>query len=176
VKLPRALPFLLAFVLPLVAVYAWWGGFNPVTVEQTTRPVRTYAYLEQQGDYSKLPELQTRVHGLLALQGITPGAAITLLYDDPARVPIQVRRARTGYVVADGAVVREPLALDRIEAGPVRVARVRAAARLAPSRAYQALAARLESEGRGFRMPTVEIFEASGSVFKMGLLSVEMQE
>ena len=175
-KLPRALPFLLAFVLPLVVVYAWWGGFNPIEVERTTRPARTYAYLEQRGDYGKLPELQNRVHGLLAVQGVASGAAITLLYDDPARVPAPARRARTGYVVAADAAVREPLVLGRVEAGPVRVARVRAAAMLAPSRIYQALDERLRAEGRGFRMPTVEIFETSGSVFRMGVLSVEMEE
>jgi hypothetical protein len=45
---------------------------------------------------------------------------------------------------------------------------------LAPGRAYAALDAYLQAHGKGIQMPTVEIYEASDSVLRMGQLSVEM--
>ena len=47
---------MLAFILPLLMVYAWWGGFNSVRIEQGERGPYTYAYLEHNGKLSKLPD------------------------------------------------------------------------------------------------------------------------
>jgi hypothetical protein len=176
VILKRLAPFLVAFVLPLVAIYAWWGGFNSVRIQSEVRGPYTYAYLEKTGDYSKLPDRQQEARAALAAQGIVPGHAITVLYSNPDVVNVNERTARTGYLVPEGSAVREPLRIDRIEARQVLVAQVQAGALLAPSRIYPALDSYLQAQGRGIRMPTVEIFEPSGSVMKMGKLTVEMEE
>lgn len=172
----RLAPFLLAFVLPLVLVYAWWGGFNPVSMGTETRGPYTYAYLEQTGDYSKLPNRQNEVRMSLEAQGVAPGHGITVLYSNPDVVEVNARRARAGYLVPEGSVVREPLHVDSIPARRVLAARVQAGALLAPSRVYSVLDRHLQASGQGIRMPTVEIFEASGSPFRMGWLTVEVPE
>lgn len=177
VRFRRFIPFLAAFVLPLVLVYAWWGGFNPVAI--TAGQVRgpyVYAYLEHRGDYAKLPDQQAKVEKALLAAGIQPGQAITVLYANPDLVAVGERRARTGYLVPEGSRVAEPLQVDRIPARPVLLAEVRAAVLLAPSRAYQALDGYLQARGQGIRMPTVEIYQASDGPFTMGLLVVEMPE
>jgi DNA gyrase inhibitor GyrI len=166
-----------AFVLPLLLVYAWWGGFSPVeVVPGQVRGPYTYAYLEHTGDYAKLPDQQAKVEKALLAANIQPGLAITVLYSNPDVVAIGDRRARTGYLVPDGSVVAEPVRLDTIPARPVLLARVRAAVLLAPSRIYQALDEYQQARGQGIRMPTVEIYQPSASLLSMGTLSVEMPE
>jgi hypothetical protein len=173
----RFIPFLVAFVLPLLLVYAWWGGFNPVDIrEAAMRGPYTYAYLEHSGDYSKLPDRQAKVARALGEQGIAAGLAISVLYSNPDLVNVNERRARTGYLVPVGSRVREPLRLDTIPARPVVLVEVRAAVLLAPSRAYQALDRYAQARGLGIRMPTVEIYAPSGSTWRMGTLSVEMPQ
>ncbi|MEW5786387.1 MAG: hypothetical protein AB1899_00895 [Pseudomonadota bacterium] len=172
--LKKYLPFLLAFVLPLVLVYAWWGGFAPVEISEGEAPARTYAYQEQKGDYSKLPDLAVEVRQALVGGGIEPGLPITVLYSNPDLVDVGERVGRTGYLVAEGTVVKPPLAVARLPARKVLRARVRAGSLLAPSRAYVALDEHQQARGQGINMPTVEIYEPSGSPTQMGLLTVEM--
>ncbi len=173
--LKRLLPFLLAFVLPLVAVYAWWGGFNPVRIETAVRGPYTYAYVEHTGDYARLAERLPQVRAALEAAGIRPGAAISILYSHPGRVPREALQARVGYLVKPHTPVPAPLRWDRLPARTVRVAQVRAAMLLAPSLAYQALDAHLRAEGKHLAMPAVEIYEASGSLHRPGLFSVEVE-
>jgi hypothetical protein len=175
VQLKKWIPFLTAFVLPILGVYAWWGGFNPVSIDESQmRGPYTYAYLEQQGDYSKLPDLQGKASKALAEQRIVPGQPITVLYSDPDRVALGERKARTGYLIPSGVPIQAPLKQDTIPARPVLLIQVQMAIMLAPSRAYQALHDYLKTRGEPLRMPTVEIYQGSGSVWKNGVLSVEM--
>lgn len=172
--LKKLLPFLLAFVLPLVLVYAWWGGFSPVEIAETTAGPYTYAYLEQKGDYSKLPELAAQVRKELAAAGLAAGNPVTVLYSNPDVVAVGERLARTGFLVPAGSRVGAPLNIDTIPARRVLAVRVRAGSLLAPSRAYLALDRHLQARGQGIRMPTVEFYEPSDSPTRMGRLSVEM--
>lgn len=174
-NLKRFLPFLLAFVLPLVVVYAWWGGFNPVQIDVEMRGPYTYAYVEHSGDYARLADQLPRVRDALERAGIQPGAAISVLYSHPDVVARSARQARVGYLVAPGTTVPASLQIDTLPARRVVTARVRAAMLLAPSRAYQALDGHLKDAGRSITMPTVEIYEASGSVLRPGLLTVEVE-
>lgn len=174
VRLRPFIPFLLAFVLPLLLIYAWWGGFNPVHIEVARHGPYTYAYLEHTGDYAKLPDIQMRVARELEAQGITPGLSINVLYSNPDLVAREQRRARTGFLLPPGATVREPLRTGYIPAREVLTARVRAAVLLAPSRAYLALDRYQQALGQGIRMPTVEIHTPSERFLTMGELRVEM--
>lgn len=168
----KFLPFLLAFVLPIVVIYAWWGGFNSVDIKEAVRGPYTYAYLEHTGDYAKLPELGAQARDLL--KNVAHGAPITVLYSNPDLVDVGERRARTGYLLAAGSEVRAPLMIDHIPARRVLLAEVQAGHLLAPSRIYPALDRYMQTRGGGIRMPTVEIYEPSDSPLRMGLLSVEM--
>lgn len=175
--LKRFLPFLAAFVLPLLAVYGWWGGFSRVEIAAgQVRGPYTYAYVEHLGDYAKLPDEQAKVEQALRAAGIAHGHGITVLYSNPDLVKVGERRARVGYLVPEGSPVREPVLVDRLPARPVLTARVRAAVLLAPSKAYQALDGYLQGRRQGIRMPAVEIYEASGSPLTMGTLTVELPE
>lgn len=174
VNYKKFLPFLLAFVLPIVAIYAWWGGFSPVDIKEGMRGPYTYAYLEHSGDYSKLPDVANEVRGLLMDSKVAYGLPITVLYSNPDLVDVGKRRSRTGYLVAADVKVRAPLQIDSVPTRPVLIAQVRAGRLLAPSRAYPALDHYLQASGGGIRMPTVEIYEPSDSPLRMGLLSVEM--
>jgi hypothetical protein len=170
----KFLPFLLAFALPLLIIYAWWGGFAPVDIRSETRGPYTYAYLEHTGDFAKLTEHQAHVLHDLKKAGIPAGDAITVLYSNPDIVPRGQRQARTGYLIPADARPPAPLKVDVIPARPVLTVRVRAAILLAPSRAYQALDSHQQALGRGIAMPTVELYEAADSVWRMGVLTVEM--
>ncbi len=174
-SLKKYLPFLLAFVLPLIGSYAWWGGFNEVRIESASGGPYTYVYMEQTGDYSKLPDLAGEVHAALKAQRIEPGLPINVLFSNPDVVNVGERRARTGYLIPEGVQVREPLATDRIPVRPVLRAQVQASPLLAPSRAYLALDRYQQARGQGIRMPTVEIYRPTGSVWRMGELTVEME-
>ena len=168
--LPGLVPFLLAFVLPLLLIYTWWGGFNPVQIENATGGPYTYAYLESQGDYSKLPDKAVEAREILVAAGIEAGKPITVLYSNPDLVDVGQRRARTGYLVQPGARIPLPLEVDTIPARPVR-----AGSMLAPGRAYSALDSHLQAMGQGIRMPTVEIYDVAESVLRMGQLTVEVE-
>lgn len=170
----RYLPFLLAFVLPLVLVYAWWGGFSPVSVRVETRGPYTYAYVEQTGDYAKLAERLPEVRRGLERSGIEPGAAFAVLYSYPDQVPRNERQARIGYLVPPGSHTPPHLEIDTLPARRVLVAEVQSAWLLGPSRAYQALHEVLRARGRDIRMPAVELYEASGSLWRQGRLTVEV--
>lgn len=172
VILKKLLPFLLAFILPIVSIYAWWGGFNPVEIREEVRGPYTYAYLEQRGDYSRLPPLAEEARDLL--KGVAHGQPITVLYSNPDLVDVGERRARTGFLVAADVKVRAPLQIDSVPARPVLVAEVRAGHMMAPSRAYPALDRYLQARGGGIRMPTVEIYAPSDTPLRMGVLTVEM--
>jgi len=174
VNYKKFLPFLLAFVLPIIAIYAWWGGFSSVDIKEGVRGPYTYAYLEHRGDYSKLPELAEEARGLLKDSKVAYGLPITVLYSNPDLVDVGKRRSRTGYLVGVGVTVRAPLQIDRLPARPVLIATVRAGPLLAPSRAYPALDRYRQARGGGILMPTVEIFEPSGTLLRMGVLTVEM--
>lgn len=172
--LKRLAPFLIAFVLPLVLIYAWWGGFNPVSIEEAVRGPYTYAYLDHTGDYAKLPDEQIKARNGLERQKTPVGLSINVLYSNPDLVEQSKRVARTGYLVPAGTLVDAPLKVDVIPARPVLIARVQSSVILAPSRAYLALDKHLQAQGRGIAMPTVEIYESPASGFSMGVLSVEM--
>ncbi len=175
-RLKKFLPFLLAFVLPLVLVYGWWGGFNPVEISHDTRGPYTYAYLEHVGDYAGLPPLLPRVRAELQRAGITPGLPVNVLFSNPDLVEQDRRRAHVGFLVPPGTRVAEPLRIAEVPARRVLLARVRAGRLLAPSRAYLALDRHLQAQGRGIVMPTLEIYEPADSVLRMGVLTVEMED
>ena len=168
------LPFLLAFILPIVLVFWWWGGFNRAVIEQTVAGPYHYVYADYTGDYGKIPDIQIKVADALRAQGITPGAPITILYDDPRTTLKSRQRARVGYLLAPDVRIKEPLQVSDLAARPVLVARVQASMLLAPSTAYQALHDYLKTRGQDIRMPTVEIYVPGKSINQMGILSVEM--
>lgn len=171
----KLLPFLLAFVLPLVLAYAWWGGFNPVTITESAAGPYTYAYLEQKGDYSKLPELAMEARKELAAAKLVSGHPITVLFSNPDLVDVGERRARAGFLVPPGTQVKPPLRIDTIPARRILAVQVRAGSLLAPSRAYLALDRYLQARGRGIRMPTVEFYEPADSAIRMGRFTLEME-
>lgn len=168
------LPFLLAFVFPLLAIYAWWGGFTEVTIVPAVRGPYTYVYLEQVGDYSKLQALELKAEQVLREQGIAVGRPITVLLSNPDTVIVTERRGRVGFEVAAGAVVKPPLAVDHLPARQALLVTLQAGRGLAPGRAYAALDAYLQRQGRGMVMPTVEHYTPATTAYRMGVFTVEM--
>lgn len=170
------LPILLAFILPLLLVYGWWGGFNSVQIEQGERGPYTYAYLEHRGKLAKLPDTQQKVWQALNAQGIIPGQSINVLFDDPRRVASGQLRAHTGYLIKPSESIRAPLLRGEIAKRPVLMGRVQAAALLAPGKAYQALYDYLKTQNRDIAMPAVELYDSPPEVTRAGVLTVEMKQ
>jgi hypothetical protein len=166
--------FLLAFVLPLLAVYWWWGGFNSASVAETESGPHFYAYLEHSGDLGKLPKTQARVFALLEQAGIQPGDTITVLLTDPRRTAKSEQHAKTGYRIPLDAKLPKELMSEVIPRRRVVAATVRAVVVLAPSKAYQALADYLAPLGRDISLPAVEIYRPSGTPARVGELTVEI--
>ena len=166
--------FVLAFVLPLLAIYWWWGGFNKVAVAEVESGPHFYAYLEHEGDLGKLPKTQARVFALLEQGGIEPGDTITVLLTDPRKTAKSGQRAKTGYRVPLGVKLPGELKSEVIPRRKVLAATVRAAVALAPSKDYQALADELAPLGRDITLPAVEIYRPSGTPARVGELTVEI--
>lgn len=168
------LAFLLAFVVPLVGVYWWWGGFNSARVSEGESGPYLYAYLEHAGDIAKLPKTQEKVFALLKQAGIEPAQTITILMTDPRTTAKADQRARTGYRIPLDAKLPAELMSDILPRRRVVSATVRAAAMLAPSKAYQALYDHLSKQGLDITLPAVEIYRPSGTPTRVGELTVEI--
>lgn len=153
------LAFLLAFVVPLILIFWWWGAFNSATVEIAQRGPYRYAYAENVGDYTDLPQKQQDVVKLLKDQGVECGASVMALYDDPRQTPKKKQRARVGCMVAPEVRVHEPVQIAEVPPRRVVLARVNAQPLMAPGKAYSALLAYLDKNHIPFQLPTLEIFQ-----------------
>lgn len=165
--------FLLAFVLPLIGVFWWWGGFSAVGVTETEAGPYRYAYLDYDGPISNMRKTQRAALGKFTAAKVEAGDTINVILTDPRAAHGKVR-AQLGYVLAENAPVPAGLTEGRIERRPVYAARVQAAVLLAPSKAYQALADTLEARGKGIVMPTVELYRPAGQVDRIGTFTLEM--
>ncbi|MFA7238942.1 MAG: GyrI-like domain-containing protein [Sulfuricellaceae bacterium] len=161
--------FLLVFLLPVAGVVWWWGVFaeTRIVADQTCGPYH-YAYLVQNGDFSKLPEAQQTALRELKHQKIATGAPITVLLTDPRTTARKEWTAQVGYLVEADAKVAEPLKLADIPARRVILAQVRAHPSLAPGKAYAALIAYLDAHGMKLVLPTVETYQGSELTVEMG--------
>jgi hypothetical protein len=118
--------------------------------------------------------LELKAEQALRAQGIVVGRPITVLLSNPDTVIVAERRGRVGFEVAPGTLVKAPLAVDHIPARQVLLVTLQAGRALAPGRAYAALDAHLQQQGRGIAMPTVEHYTAATTVYRMGVFTLEM--
>jgi len=165
--------FVLAFLLPLLAVFWWWGGFNAVSVTDTEAGPYRYAYLDYDGPISNLRKTQRKALDEFNAARVKAGDTISVILTDPRATNGKVR-AQLGYILADDAPVPQGLQEGRIERRPVYRAQVQAAVLLAPSKAYQALSDTLEPRGQALVMPAVELYRPSGQVGRIGTFTLEM--
>ena len=165
--------FVLAFVLPLVAVFWWWGGFSPVSVSETEAGPYRYAYLEYEGPINNMRKPQRTVLEKFTEDKVAAGDTINVILSDPRASHGKVR-AHVGYTLSETAPIPSGLKEGRIAARPVYAAQVHAAVLLAPSKAYQALADTLESQGKTLTMPAVELYRPAGQSNRVGHFTLEM--
>lgn len=165
--------FLLAFVLPIVLVFWWWGGFNRVQITETETGPYRYAYLDYEGPISNMRKTQRTALNRFKQAGVEAGDTINLIMTDPRASGGKVR-ARVGYMLDETASVPEGLKEDRIPRRAIYAASIQAAILLAPSKAYQALHDTLKPLGREIAMPTVEIYRPSESASRIGTFTLEM--
>ncbi|MHB1143809.1 MAG: hypothetical protein ACYCZS_02800 [Thiobacillus sp.] len=165
--------FVLAFILPLLAVFWWWGGFSAVSVTETEAGPYRFAYLDYAGPISNLRKTQRKALDAFNAARVEAGDTISVILTDPRAASGKVR-AQLGYTLADTAPVPGGLKEGRIERRPVYRAQVQAAVLLAPSKAYQALSDTLEPRGRAIVMPTVELYRPAGQAGRIGTFTLEM--
>ena len=165
--------FVLAFILPLLAVFWWWGGFSAVSVTETEAGPYRYAYLDYEGPITNLRKTQRKALDEFNAAKVKAGDTISVILTDPRAAGGKVS-AQLGYTLADGAPVPQGLKEGRIERRPVYRAQVQAAVLLAPSKAYQALSDTLESRGQAIVMPTVELYRPAGRAGGIGTFTLEM--
>ena len=166
--------FLLAFVLPIVLVYAWWGGFRAASVTETLAGPYRYAYLDYEGPISGMRKTQRAVSQAFAKSRVAEGDTFIVLLTDPRSASGKVR-AQVGYTLATDAALPQGLKEGQIASRPVISARVQAAILLAPSKAYEALHEHLQAQGRDIQMPTIEIYRPTAKVSEVGVFTLEMQ-
>lgn len=166
--------FLLAFVLPILLVFWWWGGFNPVQVSETEAGPYRYAFLEYEGPISNMRKTQREVFKRFEAAGVEPGDTINVILTDPRSGAGKVR-AHVGYALDESVAVPEGLQEGRIPRRPVYAASVQAVVLLAPSKSYQALHDMLASSGRDIVMPTVERYRPADRVSEVGTFTLEME-
>lgn len=165
--------FLLAFVLPLLGVFWWWGGFATVSVSEVEAGPYRYAYLEYDGPLNNMRKTQRRALDEFNGSKIPAGDTITVLFTDPRADNGKVR-AHVGYRLGETAAVPNGLKEGRIERRPVTRAQVQAVVLLAPSKAYQAVADYLDTQGRQIVMPTVELYRPGGEADRIGTFTLEI--
>lgn len=165
--------FVLAFVLPLLAVFWWWGGFNTVSVTETEAGPYRYAYLDYEGPISNMRKSQREALDKFTAAKVAAGDTISVILTDPRSNNGKVR-AQLGYLLADAAAIPQGLKEGRIERRPVYLAQVQAAVLLAPSKAYQALSDTLKLSGKTMVMPTVELYRPAGQADRIGTFTLEM--
>ena len=165
--------FVLAFIVPLLAVFWWWGGFNSVSVTETEAGPYRYAYLDYEGPISNMRKTQRKVLDEFNAAKVEAGDTISVILTDP-RVAGGKVSAQLGYVLADDAPLPDRLKEGRIERRPVFAAQVHAVVLLAPSKAYQALSDTLEARGQSIIMPTVELYRPAGKATQIGTFTLEM--
>jgi hypothetical protein len=165
--------FVLAFVLPLLAVFWWWGGFNSVSVTEIEAGPYRYAYVDYEGPISNMRKTHRAAQGKFKAAQIEAGDTISVILSDPRATNGKVR-AQLGYILGETASVPEGLQEGRIERRPVYSAQVQAVVLLAPSKAYQALADALKPRGQDLVMPTVELYRPAGKASGIGYFTLEM--
>jgi len=165
--------FVLAFVLPLLAVYWWWGGFNAVSVTEAEAGPYRYAYLDYEGPISNMRKSQRKALDEFNAARVEAGDTISVILTDPRATHGKVR-AQVGYILPPAAAIPEGLKEGRIERRPVYAAQVQAVVLLAPSKAYQALSDTLAQRGKAIIMPTVELYRPAGQASQMGRFTLEM--
>lgn len=165
--------FVLAFVVPLLAVFWWWGGFNSVSVTETEAGPYRYAYLDYDGPISNLRKSHRTALGHFTAAKVAAGDTISVILTDPRAGDGKVR-AQVGYTLAENAPIPDGLKEGRIERRQVVAAEVQAAVLLAPSKAYQALSDTLEARGLAIVMPTVELYRPAGQANRIGRFTLEM--
>ena len=162
--------FLLAFVLPLLLVFWWWGAFSTPVVENLPRPAVRYAYLISEGDYSKVEDRQYEVRDLLKQQGVAAGQAITLIEDDPRMTPGAKRRAQAGVMIAaDAPALKAPLQDGWLPERRALVVSARAHPFLAYGKAYGALLDYLKAQNAALRLPVAETTHDNTLTIEMAL-------
>ena len=166
--------FVLAFVLPLVAVFWWWGGFASVSVAEIEAGPYRYAYIEYEGPISNMRKSLRTALDKFTEAKVEAGDTISVILTDP-RVAGGKVHAQLGYTLADGARIPDGMKEGRIERRPVYAAQVQAAVLLAPSKAYQALSDYLEPSGKSLVMPTVELYRPAGQASRIGTFTLEME-
>jgi len=165
--------FVLAFIVPLLAVFWWWGGFNSVSVTETEAGPYRYAYLDYEGPISNMRKTQRKVLDEFNAAKVEAGDTISVILTDPRAASGKVS-AQLGYVLADDAPLPDRLKEGRIERRRVFAAQVHAVVLLAPSKAYQALSDTLEARGQSIVMPTVELYRPAGKATQIGTFTLEM--
>ena len=164
----------LAFVVPIVLVFWWWGGFAHVEITVGEAGPYRVAYLVHEGDIADVRKTQKKVFDVLKQAGIEPADNLVVLQTDPRMTPKSNQRAKVGYTLRLEDKVPPGLQEEIIPRRRVLMAKVHAGILIAPSKAYQALHDYLKPTGQDIRMPTVEIYRAGDSVAKVGELTVEM--
>ena len=165
--------FVLAFIVPLLAVFWWWGGFTAVSVTETEAGPYRYAYLDYEGPISNLRKTQRKVLDEFNAAKVEAGDTINVILSDPRASGGKVR-AQLGYILAGDAPLPAGLKEGRVERRPVYRAQVQAAVLLAPSKSYQALSNTLEARGQAIVMPTVELYRPAGRAGGVGTFTLEM--
>jgi DNA gyrase inhibitor GyrI len=167
--------FILAFVIPLVVVCWWWGGFSKVRITEGEAGPYRFAYLEHDGDIGNIRKTQKKVFDALVHSGVDPGENIIVLLTDPRTTPKTQQRALAGYMIGPDAKLPSGIKEETLPRRKVIMATVKAGILIAPSKAYQALYDYLKPSGRDIHMPTVEIYHTDDTVTHVGQLTVEMQ-
>ena len=167
------LAFVLAFVVPILLVYGWWGGFRSASITQAEAGPYRYAYLDYEGPISAMRKTQKQVLQAFVLSRVPEGDTLTVLLSDPRQGHGKVR-AQVGYTLAPSASVPQGLKQGVIARRPVLLVSVHAAILLAPSKAYQALYNYMQLQAHDINMPTVEIYRPGAKVSEIGVFTLEM--
>jgi hypothetical protein len=160
---------LLAFLLPILAAFWWWGAFDRPEVQVSKREAVHYAYLVSQGDYSKVEDRQREVLDLLKRQNIQAGEPLTLIETDPRTTPGPQRKAQAGIAIPPEAQPQPPLLHAVLPERDALVVSASGHPFFVYGKAYGALIAYLGEHGQRLRLPIAETVKKNTLTIEMAL-------
>lgn len=150
-------------VIALVGISFYLGAFSSVSIEKAVAGPYKIACLDHIGPYKDICKKIYSAKKLLDEQGITPGAACGVYYDDPKTTPSDKLRSKGGYLLEGDAKLEIMEKLD-IPQREVVIAKVKAHPAIAFLKTYPKIDKWLIDNNYSVVGPALEVYYVDGII------------
>lgn len=154
---------IVVIVIALAGISLYLGAFSSVSIEKAAAGPYKIACLDHIGPYKDICKKIYSAKKLLDEQGVIPGAACGVYYDDPKTTPSDKLRSKGGYLLESDAKldILEKLEIPQRE---VVIAKVKAHPAIAAVKIYPKINKWLVENNSVCVGPCLEIYYEDGTV------------